>query len=259
MPRSERAKELAAKQKAEAKALRAKKRNSDDPRDWGTWKQIVESYKMTKQYDPKLTWLLLATFVVPIIVAVGLSLAFSRGRFDWIFALIAGILLGAALTLFTLTNRTKKASYQRYQGQPGSGEVALAMLNKKKWSYSSAIAFTRQMDTIHRVLGPCGVVLIGDGDPGRLKKMLTSEARRHEQVLYGVNVTVVQIGEKDGQIPLENLARHIEKMPRSLDKVQIEETKSRLHALDAMKPRVPLPKGPLPTNTKGSRRMMRGH
>ena len=44
MARSERAKELAAKQKAEAKALREANRNSDNARDWGSWKQIRESF-----------------------------------------------------------------------------------------------------------------------------------------------------------------------------------------------------------------------
>ena len=50
----------------------------------------------------------------------------------------------------------------------------------------------------------------------------------------------------------------IEKLPKTLDAVQIEEVKGRLKALDAMKSRVPLPKGPLPTSMKGSRKAMRG-
>ena len=38
---------LAAKQKADAKAAKLAKKNSTDPRDWGWFKQIVETYKMT--------------------------------------------------------------------------------------------------------------------------------------------------------------------------------------------------------------------
>ena len=49
-----------------------------------------------------------------------------------------------------------------------------------------------------------------------------------------------------------------EETGESRDEVQLEEVESRLKALDAMKQRVPLPKGPMPTSTKGARKAMRG-
>ncbi len=80
-----------------------------------------------------------------------------------------------------------------------------------------------------------------------------------QQVLYGVNVHGIQMGDAPGQVPMEKLQKHIEGLPKNLDKLQIEEARSRLKALDAMKSRVPLPKGPLPNATKNTRKMMRGH
>ena len=69
---SEKAKELAAKQKAEAKAEKLRKKNSDDPRDWGWFKQITQTYKITAQYDTQLPWILLGvgggTFVVVLVI-----------------------------------------------------------------------------------------------------------------------------------------------------------------------------------------------
>lgn len=257
MARSERAKELEARQKAEAKALREAKRNSDDPRDWGTWRQIRESYKMTRQYDPQLPWLLFGSMAAIIAICVVISIFVWDGRFNWLWGLLMGIMLALTAGMYLLTNRTKKATFARYKNEQGSGAVGLNLLNKRKWHHEVAIAFTRQGDTIHRAIGPAGVVLIGDGNPNRLKQMLTSEARRHEQVLYDVPVHIVQIGEADDQVKLEDLAKHIEKLPKAIDKVQIEDVNSRLRALNKMKPKVPLPKGPLP-NAKGARRMMRG-
>lgn len=254
MAKSERAKELAAKQKAEAKALRAAKRNSDNPRDWSTWKQIRESYKITREVDPKLplwlggTWLLLTL--------IGLAIGLATGH--WIFGLIMGFLLGLTGALYMLTFRTKKATFVRYKGVPGAGEVPLGMLNKKKWNVQPAIAVTRQQDCIHRAVGAPGVVLVGDGDPGRLKQLLNTEVRRHEQVLYGIEVRTVIMGDREGQVPIEKLQKWIEKLPGTLDKIEIAEVESRLKALDAMKARIPVPKGPMPTNMKGSRRAMRG-
>ena len=258
MAKSERAKQLAAQQKAEAKAIREAKRNSDNPRDWSTFRQIKETYKITREYDPKIGWMLAGVFAASLIVCLVLFLILNRGHvMGWVWGILFGILIGITCSLLLLTNRTKRATYMRYEGQPGAGEVALTMLNKKKWSYTSAIAFTRQMDTIHRVVGPAGVILIADGNPSRLKQTLASEKRKHEQLLYDVPVHVVQLGSDEGQVKLQDLAKYIEKLPKAADKLQVDEMRSRLQALDTMRQRVPLPKGPMP-QAKGSRRMMRG-
>lgn len=254
MAKSEKAKELAAKQKAEAKALREKKRNSDNPRDWGTWKQIRESFKITKQVDSKLPWWMAGAFALVTVLGLVVGLVVDQ----WIWGLVMGALLGFSAALYTLTWRTKKATYVRYKGTPGAGEVPLDMLNKKKWTVQPAIAVTRQQDCIHRVIGAPGVVLLGDGDAGRLKHLLNTEVRRHQQVLYGIDVHTVMMGDGEGQVPMEKVQKYVEKLPGSLDKVEIGEVLSRIKALDAMKSRIPVPKGPLPTNMKGSRKAMRG-
>ncbi|GAA2181840.1 DUF4191 domain-containing protein [Brooklawnia cerclae] len=259
MARSERAKELEAKQKAEAKALREKKRNSDNPRDWGTFRQIRESFRLTSQVDPQLKWWIIVVIAAGVVIGLVLGLVLgSPGSFTWIWGLVLGLLSGVTASLYILTWRTKKATYLRYKGQPGSGEVPLSMLNKKKWTSQPVIAFTKRQDVIHRVVGEGGLVLVGDGDPGRLKPLMATEVRRHQQVLYGVDVQTVIMGDGPDQVPMEKLTKYIEKLPKALDTVQVEEVKSRLKALDSMKSAVPLPKGPLPTNAKGSRRALRG-
>lgn len=258
MARSERAKELAAKQKAEAKALREKKRNSDNPRDWGTWKQIRESYRLTHEVDKQLPLWIFGTWAAVAVVGLILGLTLGRQNLSWLWGLGLGLMFGMTAALFMLTHRTRRGTYARYKGTPGAGEVPLGMLNKKKWTIQPAITVTRQQDCIHRVVGEAGVVLVGDGDPGRLKPTLANEVKRHQQVLYGIAVTPIQMGEETGQVPMEKMQKHIEKLPKTIDSIQIEEVKSRLVALDAMKSRLPLPKGPLPTSMKGSRRAMRG-
>ena len=57
---------------------------------------------------------------------------------------------------------------------------------------------------------------------------------------------------------LENLSKHIKKLPKALSATQVDDVNSRLKALDAMRPRVPMPKGPMPTSMKGARAAMRG-
>lgn len=255
MAKSERAKELATKQKAEAKALREAKKNSDNPRDWGMVKQVTESYRLTREVDPQLTWWMIGAFIVAAAAIWGLSALTGAA---WWMSLILALLFGGTAALFTLTQRTRKGTYARYKGQPGAGEVPLAMLNSKKWSVTPAIAFTRQQDCIHRVVGAPGVVLVGDGNAARLRPLLNSEVKRHQAVLYGINVHIVQMGDGEGMVPMEKLTKHIESLPKSLDKTEQAEVVSRLRALDAMKSRIPVPKGPMPTNMKGARKAMRG-
>ena len=52
----------------------------------------------------------------------------------------------------------------------------------KQWVSTPVIAVTRQRDAVHRTVGPGGIVLIGEGEPGRLKAMLASEVKKHERV-----------------------------------------------------------------------------
>ncbi len=257
---NERAKALAAKQREERKALRAKKRNSDNPRDWGTMRQLREAWKMTYESDKKLPFYVFGAWAATILVGLilGAVLVNVTGMKSWwVWGPVFGLVLGMSAAMWVFTGRMKKATYVKYEGQPGAGEVALSMLNKKKYTYTAAIAFNRSQDVIHRVVGPCGLVLIGDGQSARTKQLLNNERRRHAAAGYNVDVQTIMIGDGDGEVPLNQLAKHIQKMPKTLDKLQIEDLNSRLKALDAVKQRLPIPKGPMPSS-KGMRRALRG-
>lgn len=255
MAKSERAKELEARQKAEAKAEKLRKKNSTNPDDWGRVRQIVETYKMTAQYDPQLhVWSiagLLIPFIALLIVGFVLGSPLMWG--------ITGLLLGFLAAMLLFSWRARNGVYKRFEGQPGSGAVALSMLPNKKWITSAQpVAFSGTQDKpqlVHRALGPGGLILIGEGEPGKLKPLLEKERRKHEQVAYGVDVSVVTMGNGAGQIPLDQLAKYIKKLPKQLTPAKIQEVNRRLKALDA-RPNLPIPKGYI--NPKGARSAMRG-
>jgi hypothetical protein len=250
------AKEAAVLAKATKQAERARKKSSTDPADMGRFKQIYRAYQVTHEFDKPLPWLLLAAFVVPILIGVAISFAWPHP----IYLILVGAMVGLLLTMLLLVNRAKKATFKRYAGQAGSAEVALQML-PKQWVSNPVIAVTRQQDAVHRTLGPGGLVLIGEGEPGRLKQLLAGEVKKHQRVAYGVTVTTIVMGSKEGQVPLEKLADHIKKLPKTLQPNQITDVKQRLRALDAVRPAMPVPRGPLPTSArqaKGSRQAMRG-
>ena len=199
---------------------------------------------------------LIGAFLLPIAISVVIGLLWGHA-FNMIFA---GVMTGVLAAMIVLVRRAKRATYKRYTGKTGSAEVALQML-PKKWVSAPAIAANRHQDVIHRTLGPGGLILIGEGEPTRVRQLLASEVKKHERVAYGVTVTTVIMGNKDGQVPLDKLADHIRKLPKRLQPQQITDIRQRLRALDALRPPVPVPKGPMPTSSrqvKGVRQAMRG-
>jgi Domain of unknown function (DUF4191) len=250
------AKDAKAKAKAAKQAEKARKKASNDPADMGRVRQLIRAYQVTHEYDRALPYLLIGAFLLPIAIGVVVSLLWGHA-FNVIFA---GAMLGLLAAMFMLVRRAKAATYKRYAGKTGSAEVALGML-PKKWVSTPVIAANRNRDVVHRTLGPGGLILIGEGDPNRVRQLLASEVKKHERVAYGVTVTTVIMGDKEGQVPLEKLADHIRKMPKVLQAHQITDIRQRLRALDALRPPVPLPKGPMPTSprqVKGARQAMRG-
>lgn len=250
---SEAAKELARKQKAQRQAEKERKRTSNDPNDWGRWRQFTEAYKRTDEVDPTTKWWMLgaALGVAAIILVIGFLLNMAW----WAFVPLA-VMSALLAALMVLTRKARSAMYTRYKGQPGSAEVALSMLNKRKYTYDLGIAATRELDIVHRVLGPCGILLIGEGAPGRTRKLLAEQARRHNQVSYGTTVNSIVLGDAANQVKLADLQKYIQKMPKVMEPYQVTEVQQRLKALNARN-QLPLPKGPLPT-PKGINRALRG-
>jgi hypothetical protein len=242
--------------RAAKKAEKARKKASNDPADMGRMRQIKRAYQVTHEHDRALPYLLWAAFLLPLAAAIIIGLLT-----DQVLNLIfVGLGIAILLPMIVLVRRAKAATYKRYAGQAGSAEVALSML-PKKWISSPVIAANKSQDVVHRTLGPGGLVLIGEGEPGRVKALLASEVRKHERVAYGVPVTTVVMGNKAGQVPLDKLADHIRKLPKTLQPTQVTDIKQRLRALDAVRPTIPVPKGPMPTNprqVKGARQAMRG-
>ena len=250
---TDRAKEVAERQKAEAKALREAKKNSDDPKDWGTIKQIRETLKMTLQNDPTSKWWLLSALIAPTVIGVVAGILTTR----WYYWSVFGLLTGVTLAMLALLQLSKRAMYKKYEGQPGASQVVFGMLNKKTWTTHLAIAVNRQQDAVHRLLGPAGIVLVGDGDEGRLKALLATERKRHEQVAYDVPVSTISVGVGAGQVPLGKAVAAIKKLPTPMSKADRAQLDRRIKALDNVRGTLPLPKGPLP-NMKGARKAMRG-
>ena len=220
----------------------------------GRLSQIAASYKMTKQADPKNGLVLLGTFLLTAGEIFGVLLLVPG---FWVFDLIGAVLLGVLALLIVFGRRAQRAGYAQIEGQPGAAAAALGML-RKGWKLDPAVGFNRNQDVVHRVVGPPGIVLVGEGNPNRVKSLLATERRKHERVASDVTIHEVIVGNGPGEVPLTKLVRHVTKLGRSLKPAQMTDVLARLRALDANRSNIPLPKGPMPTSMKGARQNMRG-
>ncbi len=111
----------------------------------------------------------------------------------------------------------------------------------------------KQQDLVTRVVGPPGIVLIGEGNPNRLRPMLAAERRKHERVASETPIHELLVGNGEGQVPLPKLTKRVTKLGKELKPAQMTDVLARIKALDANRSSIPMPKGPIPTSMKGMR------
>ncbi|HEY0888684.1 MAG TPA: DUF4191 domain-containing protein [Nocardioides sp.] len=229
-----------------------------DPSSMSRRQQFAETYRMTKQADPTVGLWVLGAFVLGAAIGFGLFWILpGSGILGWVMSVVGALLLGALAAMILFGRRAQRAAYQRMDGQPGAAAAALGML-RRGWKLEPVVAFNKQQDVVHRVVGPPGIVLVGEGNPSRVKALLASERRKHERVVTDAPVHEVQCGNAEGQVPLGKLVRTVTKLGRQVKPAQMTDILNRLKALDAVTGKVPMPKGPVPTSMKGMRGNLRG-
>ena len=225
----------------------------------GRMRQMFQAYHITKQTDRTLPIRLLAWFLVVGGVGAMLQMVlFGRSIFAVTGAIVFGLLAGLLAVLIVLGRRAEHAAYAQIEGQPGAAAGALQML-KRGFDVKPGVAFTRNQDLVHRVISRAGVILIGEGNPSRVKQLLATERKKHQRIVGDdAPVHEIVVGDGDGQVPLTKLVRHVQKMKKQVQPGMQTAVMQKMKALDAMRPPAPMPRGPMPTSTKGARRMMRG-
>lgn len=228
-------------------------KNDTAEKKQGRLKQILAAYRMTAKQDKKIGWVLLGVFFG--IAAIFAVLAIFVG--PWFVWTVLGIPVALLATTVIFGRRVERAAYKQIEGQTGAAASALQTL-RRGWTVSPAIAVTKNADIVHRVVGKPGIVLVGEGQPSRVKNLLSAERKKHERVAGGAPVTVLVAGDGEGEIGIRKLSKHVMKLPPVLQPSEITDLLARLKALDAVRPQVPMPKGPLPTSMKGVRQAMKG-
>lgn len=107
------------------------------------------------------------------------------------------------------------------------------------------------------------MVLVGEGNPNRLKTLMSKEHKRVDRLLAGVPIYEVYVGEGEDQVRTRDLQKHLLKLPKNYQKNEVYNLAAKLDAMDsrARNGQMPgLPGGPLPKqaqNMAGMNRKMR--
>ena len=221
--------------------------------------QFVETYRMARRSDKRLPWWLLAGFVAGAMIGFALFWVLpGTGIIGLAAAIVGGLMMGLLGALVIFSRRAQRAAYAQLEGRAGAAASALTTL-RRGWKTEPAVAFNKQQDVVHRVVGPPGIVLVGEGtSSSRVRSLLVGERRRHERVAADIPITEIICGDGEGEVPLPKLTKHVSKLKRQVAPADMTDLLNRLKAIDAARPAVPLPKGPVPTSMKGLRGNMRG-
>ena len=110
---------------------------------------------------------------------------------------VFGVSMGLLVALIVFGRRAERAAYGQVEGQPGAAAAGLSML-RRGWSIQNAVAVTKNQDLVHRVVGRPGIILIGEGNPTRVRNLLAVEKKKHARFAADAPIYDITAGRGDG-------------------------------------------------------------
>jgi hypothetical protein len=219
----------------------------------GRLAQMGQVFTMTRRADPSVTWWMLLVFAAVVAVALGIGLWWGHP----IYTTLIGLPLAVLGAMFILARKAERAAYTQIEGQPGAAGAAMRVLRRGWTLEEQPVAVDpRTQDTVFRAVGRAGVVLVSDGPPHRVGRLLDGERKKVARVLPNVPIHLIQAGNEDGQVPLRRLPRTLTKLKPTLTKQEADQVVKRLRSLGGMRP--PIPQGIDPMRARPDRKGMRG-
>jgi hypothetical protein len=204
-------------------------------------RQIGMVFSFTAKRDKVFLPLVIVAAVIPLALGVVLGLT----DVGWLWMAVA-VMLSLLAVLIVLNLRSNKAMLAEAANQPGAA-ASIVETMRGDWRVSPAIASTTQFDMVHLVICTRGVILLGEGNPGRVRGLINQERKRLSKVIGSAELRDYVIGEGEGELPLGKLRSTFMKLPKSLKPRDVNSLDKRLKALSA---RPQMPKGAIPKNMR---------
>ncbi|KIH96667.1 membrane protein [Streptomonospora alba] len=208
----------------------------------GRFKQFAMVVRVVHRQSPRTIPIAVGIFLAVLALVVAGATVFG----GWLYWGPLGFAVAFLAGFVYFTRATQRLQYEMLDGQLGAATAVLDNL-RGDWTTEPGVSANRQMDVVHRAVGKPGVVLVGEGDPSRLKALIAAEKKRVARVAHNTPIYDLQVGHGESQVPIAQLQRRLLKLPRNLDKGEVAELRYRLKALPAA---MQMPKGPMPKGAK---------
>lgn len=230
-----------------------KKLKKQKKRRW--YHNIADAYKITTQIIPNTKLHVWGAVVAVLVIFIVLTIVTGR----YIFFPLMGIVTSLTVGLVVLSLKANKARYKQIDGQLGA-VGALLNEGRRGWSTQSepAAINARTRDLVYRIVGRPGVVLISEGPPNRVTRMLEDEKRKVARIMPEVPVHPVQIGNDKGQVHISKMWKAVGAPKNKLTPAEIAVVAKRLDSISSASRNLPIPKGIDPMRARPNRRALRG-
>lgn len=248
-----------AEQQEKKRGLFGRRREKPAGGQPGRIAQMRQVLTLTRRHYPAVPWLMAAALIGVTIIGVVVG-SLLGGIASMIIWGILGLMGGMLLALFILGRFAERAAFTEMKGKPGAiGAVVNSARRGWLMDEQPITVDPRTQDMVFRTTGRGGVVLVGEGKSRpHVDKMLAKEKKRHERVLPQVPVHTFQGGDKEGQVPMDQITNRLYKLPKKLNKAEILAVRNRLGALGTFTTKPPIPKGIDPMRARPDRKAMRG-
>ena len=155
----------------------------------------------------------------------------GRGALGLVVAIVGALLLGVLAALIVFGRRAQKAAYGQMEGQPGAAAAALRHAQAAAGRSTRRSRSTKQQDVVHRVVGPPGIVLVGEGNPTGCASCWPASAASTSGSPPRPRSTRSSCGNGEGQVPLPKLSKHVSKLKPQVKPAEMTDVLARLKAL----------------------------
>ncbi|WP_029149999.1 DUF4191 family protein [Microbacterium indicum] len=202
-------------------------------------------------------WGLPIVILLGVWVGVVVAIVTDQQWWGYILWVIFGIMLGLIASMLLLNRLATTAMYRQIDGMPGAGGHVVSNMLGRKWrGEEMPVAVNpKSQDAVYRAVGRGGVVLVGEGAPSRLDRLVKKEKATALRITHSsVPVNVFYVGHDEGQVEIKNLAKAIKKLPNAVDRAGMNQLISRSESMSrGGAAAMPIPKGIDPLRVRAPR------
>lgn len=221
----------------------------------GFFSQIKSLISFTRKDYPWLPYAQIGSLVVGAAIGVALAFLFQPTILGFVMWPLFGLMLGLIGAMLLMNRMATVVMYRRIDGTPGAaGHVVSNMLGRRWRADETPVGVNpKTQEAVYRAVGRGGIVLVGEGSRGRLKKLMRDENMKAKRAANGVPVHTFYVGHGEDDIEIKHLAKHIKALPKAIDKATMNAVVSRLESLSQSLSSLPIPKGIDPMRARAPR------